>query len=276
MTKFRIWSCLLLAGAVASGPRSTVAFIVVVHPTTTRRNAGDTIARTTAQPPSRVGATRNLFNFSSSTFAKQLHQHQLHSTKFQKTKTTSSSALWDIQSSAISFFDSVRTPSTLLGGQSIAALFAISNLVQDPKKLSRTEVFLLRLYHIVSLLSLCLSLVTIITSTSASTMLLVGNRYDFSKFQDVFEFLNTDVQYEFLLVRWSFFSSLLLFLVGIANRALLEFRLLAKKRRVAGIFLVCSMGWLISFLLSYINRTLMGPQANFFLLTLDVLKVRTH
>jgi len=185
---------------------------------------------------------------------------------------SSSALLSDIQSAATSFFDSVRTPSTLVGGQAIVALFAITNMVRDPRKLSRTEVFLLRLYHIVSLLSLCLSIITIITSTSASTMLLVGNRYDFSKAKDVFVFLNTQMQYEFLITRWSFFSSLLLFLVGIANRALLEFQLLEEKRRVAGAFLVCSMGSLMSFLMSYINRTLMGPQANFFVLTIDVFK----
>jgi len=191
-----------------------------------------------------------------------------------KPQYQSSSALFsDIQSAAISFFDSVRTPSTLVGGQAIAALFAITTMVRDPRKLSRTEVFLLRLYHIVSLLSLCLSIVTIITSTSASTMLLVGNQKNFSKAKDVFAFLNTQMQYEFLITRWSFFSSLLLFLIGIANRALLEFQLLEEKRRIAGAFLICSMGSLMSFLVSYINRTLMGPQANFFVLTIDVFKV---
>lgn len=253
--KLGSWS-LLLGGAlvVRSG-----AFVATPQPAT--------------RPlPSSLGPQKTPFGVlvsgpSTSLAGKQLQPAQHH----QRTTTALSDA---VQSAAISFFDSVRTPSTLIGGSAITALFAISNLVKDPRQLTRTEVFLLRLYHIVSLISLCLSIVTIITATSASTMLLVGNRFDISKAKNVFDFMNTQMSYEFLITRWSFFSSLLLFLVGITNRALLEFQLLKEKRRVAGIFLICSMGSLVSFLLSYINRTLMGPQANFFVLTVDALKVR--
>ena len=122
--------------------------------------------------------------------------------------------------------------------------------------MNKTEVFVSRLYHIVSLLTACLSIGTILTSTAASTLLLLRNYELPDPTLDVYYFLRTSMDLEFSFTRWSFLTTLLLFLTSICGRILLEFDLLKRRRRLAGLMVVSAMAGTITSFLSYINSIL--------------------
>jgi len=176
-----------------------------------------------------------------------------------------------IASAAASFFTGIRIPAQLVAGSSIATLFALSRNVKDTSMMSRTENFLYRIHHILSLLMLCLSSSCVLTSTTANTLLLLSKRtmipssaavgaaaagFSGQKVtMDAYYFLRTYMPFEFLYTRWSFLVSILLFFGSTTTRLLLEFDLFKGKRRIAGLGVVSLCCGIQSFMISYINTT---------------------
>lgn len=115
---------------------------------------------------------------------------------------------------ALGYFRVTQLPATLIAALSLIGLFALTENVNNTSELSKLHIFLLRLYHLTSLLSFCLSLLSIITSVSASTLLCLS---DFSMIAskgtviDVYHFLNSSMEFEFLFSRWSFLVSVAFF-----------------------------------------------------------------
>jgi hypothetical protein len=156
---------------------------------------------------------------------------------------------------ALAFFGGLRVPASLLAGSSLASLFAMVQQAKATKTLSRTERVALWVYHSSALGTLCLSLLTVITTTVGSTLLLLG-RFDVSQYGDVYHFLRGNFLMEFVVSRWSFLCSVQLFLLAIMNRVLLEFDLLKPGRRTISLLVAAAMMGLIAHCLSYINTTL--------------------
>jgi hypothetical protein len=209
-----------------------------------------------------------------------IQQHQQHFTRSTTTTvlkagSSSRSAILDVaatslvdpavRAAAMSFFSSVRIPATLIAGLSIAALFSMTEKARDTSGMRTIEIVLLRLYHILSLLSFCLSMTAVLTSTSASTMLLL------QKYQvvvtttdanhhtmDVYSFLRSVMDFEFTMTRWSFLTSLFCFLSAATGRVVLEFDLWTKKRRLAGVMVFSKMTAVLTLLLSNVNTSLYG------------------
>ena len=171
---------------------------------------------------------------------------------------TASRAVMDpaIKVAAMSFFTGVRIPATLIAGSSLAALFTMTAKVRDTSGLSTTEILLLRLYHVLSLLSLCLSMTSVVTSTSAGTMLLLHKYQTPDPHIDVYRFLRECMDLEFCLTRFSFITSLMCFLSAVTGRIIIEFDLWTKKRRLAGFMVLSKMTAVLTLLLSYANTSL--------------------
>lgn len=169
------------------------------------------------------------------------------------------------QSACISFFEGIKIPATLLAGSSFVALFSMTEHTKETYGMFKMQIFLLRMYHVLSLLSFCLSLISVLTAQSATTLLLLGenhklategmNVYEFlgSKGMDAFEFLSSTMKFEFLVTRWSFFSSFLCFMCSTTLRMIVEFALFTKTRRLAGTMVVSWMAGIIGSGISYVN-----------------------
>ena len=177
---------------------------------------------------------------------------------------------------ALGYFRVTQLPATLIAALSLIGLFALTENVNNTSELSKLHIFLLRLYHLTSLLSFCLSLLSIITSVSASTLLCVS---DFSMIAskgtviDVYHFLNSSMEFEFLFSRWSFLVSVAFFFLSTTMRMVLQFELFKySKRKLAGCGVLSTMTGFISFLIGYINTT--QKNCSFFLLTQQVFKVK--
>jgi len=163
--------------------------------------------------------------------------------------------LIDFSAEALGFFNDVRIPSALIAGSSLGAVFSLVALANKSRReLPRVDVIILRLYHIFAMASLVLSLNVVVMSTVASTTLLLDHHDTLAL--SAYQFLNREMRYEFVITRWSFLMSILCFLVGITNRALLEFNLLKPPRRRFGICLILCMTSLLAHLVSFINETL--------------------
>jgi hypothetical protein len=160
------------------------------------------------------------------------------------------------KSAALAFFNGIRIPSTLIFGSSIAALFSMTQKMKDLGTLTQREILLLRVYHAVSLLTMCLSVVTILTSTTAGTFLLLQKIEVADPTIDVYHFLKTALGFEFVLTRWSFLTSQLLFLVSLTGRTILEFNLLKRKRLLPAVMTLATMSGMITLMMSYVNTTL--------------------
>jgi len=176
---------------------------------------------------------------------------------------------------ALGYFRVTQLPATLIAALSLIGLFALTENVNNTSELSKLHIFLLRLYHLTSLLSFCLSLLSIITSVSASTLLCVS---DFSMIAskgtviDVYHFLNSSMEFEFLFSRWSFLVSVAFFFLSTTMRMVLQFELFKySKRKLAGCGVLSTMTGFISFLIGYINTT--QKNCSFFLLTQQVFKI---
>ena len=132
--------------------------------------------------------------------------------------------LMDYSGVAISFFTSIRIPAALVAGSSLATMFANP----DPGRSSRLENRVMVLYHMCALLGFLLSLNVVLTSTSTSTVLLLGMKNPLA--HSAYELLRRELDYEFTSTRWSFFMALFSFITSVSGRVLVEFRLLRPQR----------------------------------------------
>jgi len=163
---------------------------------------------------------------------------------------------------AINFFNGTQLPAILIVGLSLMGIFATSMTenANNTHGLSKLQMFLLRLYHLSSLLSFCLSLSSIVTSATATTLLLQSDFSMVSKNNikngiDVFHFLKSNMNFEFLYVQWASLVSVIVFIIATTMRILLQFELFKPKRKLAGWGVVMTMTGFISFIIGYINTT---------------------
>lgn len=160
------------------------------------------------------------------------------------------------QSLCIGYFAGFKTPATLIAGTSVTALFALSQMVRDTSFRSRREILCLRLYHVFSLMSILLSLMTVLGSQAATTCLLCPISLPKNVAgSSVYQILQATMNFEFLLTRWSFITSILCFLQSICFRLIIEFELFSKKsRRTAGVMVTSAfMGGGLA-VLSYLDH----------------------
>lgn len=176
----------------------------------------------------------------------------------------------DCTKDALSFFTGIRTPSALIAGSSLAALFSMIKKYRDPNK-TKAEKVTLRLFHACALFGYLLSVTTVIVSTAASTTLLLGGFN--SKADSVYHFLKREMNFEFVLTRWCFFMGVLNFLVAMGGRVLIEFDLFAEYRKAERYVVFLALGGMIGHLISVINSSL-NCWPNLFGMTLDVIQVR--
>ena len=161
---------------------------------------------------------------------------------------------------AINFFNGIRLPAILVAGASLAGIFAMTEGVNNTSGMSKLQIFLLRLYHVTSLLSFCLSLSSIVTSTTATTLLLLSEFSMVSKVDkklglDAYHFLRSNMNFEFLYTRWSFLVSVAFLIMSTTMRILLQFELFKPKRRLAGWSVVSTMAGVMTFIIGYANTT---------------------
>lgn len=171
-----------------------------------------------------------------------------------RTSVVAAAALSDFAQEGIAFFHSIRIPASLVAGSSFAGLFALKDSMVDVNRHSKGEQFCIKAYHICILLAFTLAIATVAISTTAATSILHG-RFN-TMAETAYLFLKQEMEYEFVLTRWSFMMSLLLFLGGVANRAILEFDLLRKEKRDGLLAVLFSWVALIAHLTSLINGTL--------------------
>lgn len=161
---------------------------------------------------------------------------------------------------AINFFDGSKFPAILVAGASLAALFGMTEGVNNTYGMTKLQLFLLRLYHVTSLLSFCLSLSSLVTSSTATTLLLLSEfsvvpRADQKLGLDAYHFLRSNLNFEFLFTRWSLFVSVVFLFMSTTMRMLLQFELFKPKRKLAGWSVVSFMTGVMSFIIGYANIT---------------------
>jgi len=161
---------------------------------------------------------------------------------------------------AINFFHGNQLSAILVAGASLAGIFAMTEGVNDTSGMDKLQIFLLRLYHVASLLSFCFSLSSIVTSTTATTLLLLSefsmvSKVDMKMGLDAYHFLRSNMNFEFLFTRWSFLVSVACLVVSTTIRMLLQFELFKPKRRLAGWSVVSTMAGVMTFLIGYANTT---------------------
>lgn len=161
-----------------------------------------------------------------------------------------------IHGAAVNYFQSSQLPTIFIAAASLVGLFAMTEGVNNIRSMTKFQIFLLRLYHVTSLLSLCLSLSSLVTSTSATTLLLLS---DFSTASysgmDVYHFLRSNLNFEFLYARWSFLISVPFVIVSTTIRTLLQFELFKPARKLAGWSVASTMTGVLCFILGYTNTT---------------------
>jgi hypothetical protein len=166
------------------------------------------------------------------------------------------------KSLCVGFFDGFKTPATLIAGTSFASLFAFVNRAQDTSFPSKRDILFMRLYHVCSLLSFCLSLTTVLSSQAATAFLLNPQPITTKLAAgDAYQFLRNNMNLEFLVTRWAFINSILFFLKSTCFRMILEFELFSKKSRLtAGVMVVSLMTGVVLAMLSYINLSSAASQ----------------
>jgi len=171
--------------------------------------------------------------------------------------------LSDYSGEAVQYFDSLRTPAALIAGSALAGLFTCVKLLQKPEAERRSSVenFSISFYHILSLVSLLLSINVIVTATATGNALLLSGKG--RAVADVlatspYALLEREFQFEFLECRWSFYASMLSFMWSVALRALISFRLFIRQRRYPMVVIVMSLSSLTFHLLNVINENLRG------------------
>lgn len=190
---------------------------------------------------------------------------------FATTSTSTSASLVDYTGAAISYFDSIRTPSALIAGSALAALFSLASEArkggENQRLQSKLENNVLLSYHILALLSFLLSLNVVVTATASSNLLILGEVN--GKATSLYNFLMREMEYDFVLTCWSFFAGMFSFLGCIVSRALIEFDLLKKERFRSALMVVVSISTLFFQLLSFTNQRLVS-HTNMLTMTIDV------
>lgn len=182
--------------------------------------------------------------------------------------------LSNYSSIAVNYFTSTRVPAALIAGSSLGALFIMVKQTKDREERNSSKLrwVVLFLYHCLSLTSLCLSLNVIVTATTASNSLLVGEHNPMAA--SALEFLRREVNYEYLTTKWCFYASIVCFLNAVACRALIEFDLLRKERIRQACLVVFSILALVGHILHLMNDALyLYP--NLWVMTIALGKVRT-
>jgi len=161
----------------------------------------------------------------------------------------------DCTGAALGFFGGIRTPASLLAGSSLAIMFTlVQKADRINEKLSRLERIVFVLYHILALMAFVLAMSVIVITTAASTTLLMGGSFN-AEGISAHVFLTREMNFDFVVSRWSFMVSNLTFLGAVLGRTLLEFDLLKKDRRTGGMLVICSIGGLMAHLISYVNTS---------------------
>ncbi|MGK3745016.1 MAG: hypothetical protein ACI90V_011877 [Bacillariaceae sp.] len=166
-----------------------------------------------------------------------------------------------ITDAAIGFFTRSQLPAILITGLSLMGLFSMTENVNNTYGLPKLQIILLRLYHLTSLLSFCLSLSSIVTSTTATTLFLLSefslvSVVDGGGIVDVYHFLkSSNLKFEFLYTRWAFLSSIISSITSTTIRMILQFELFKPKRRLARWSVISTMTGFIAFIIGYINNT---------------------
>lgn len=177
--------------------------------------------------------------------------------------TSSTTALHMIdpftKSACLSFFDSVKVPSTLVAGISLAALFSLAKDAQDTSFLSKTKIFVMRLYHLSSFLCFIMSLTSIMTAQAATSTLLLESHHWMtqipSKVIKMEAFLLESMNFELILTRWSFIMSFLLLLSSTGLRMIAEFDLFTRRRKSASIMVISMISAVMTCCISCLNTT---------------------
>lgn len=118
---------------------------------------------------------------------------------------------------------------------------------------------MIKSYHFFSLIAFLLSLNTVVIATIAHTSILHGRFNEVA--ETAYMLMKREFEYEFVSVRWSFLTSIFMFLGMVTSRILIDFGLVKKgrilcARKDMAMLTVCSMGALASHLLSYVNQSL--------------------
>lgn len=182
------------------------------------------------------------------------------------------------QSLCRGFFDGFKTPSILIAGTSFTALFALGKTVKDSGYMSKRDVLCMKLYHMCSLMSFCLSLTTVLSGQAATTMLLSPQPVATKAAAfDAYQFLRANMNVEFLLTRWSFTTSIVFFLQTTCFRLILEFDLFSERaRRTAGVMVVSLTTGIALAMLSYINSSHVSHWPSVWEMTKELAVVRRN
>jgi len=175
--------------------------------------------------------------------------------------------LMDYSGAASSFFTSIRISAALIAGSSLATMFTDPEAVDE--KASPMQNRILVLYHLAALVSFLLSINVVITATTTSTRLLLGMKNPIA--HSAYELLRREVDFQFTSTRWSFFMSILSFLVSVSGRMLLEFKLLERRRFRMACMLTSAVLSLMFHILSLANRALKS-WPNMGAMTLNLMK----
>jgi hypothetical protein len=162
----------------------------------------------------------------------------------------------DCSGDAIKFFTEIRIPAAFLLGSSLVLVFAMTNRAKDSnlKNNSTLENAVLLLYHVMSLVSFLLSLNVVLSSTAATITLLMGVENPLAR--STYELLYRELNFEFLMTRFSFYVSMYTFLGAITLRSLIDFELLSKKRIRSTLMLLLSIASLVFHWTSHVNQSL--------------------
>lgn len=163
-------------------------------------------------------------------------------------------ALRDYTNVAASFFTGIRTPASLVAGSVLAALFVFSNRLANIQNEEKSSKLLLRINFATMLTTWTLAMTTILVSTSAGVSIMHGNFNPMASTS--YALLLREFEYEYVMCRFCFLSSILCFITGVAQRLMIELRLNKRENVFAafGVGLLASS--LLSHLTSYINSTL--------------------
>lgn len=187
------------------------------------------------------------------------------------TKFTSALAMVDYTDAALSYFDGIRTPAALIAGSALSTLFSLANEARKNeaslRKNTKLENNVLLAYHILTLLSFLLSLNVVVTATASGNVLMLGELN--GKAASLYSFLVREMEYDFIMARWSFYTGMFSFLGSMISRVLIEFNLLNRERIRAAVMSVAGISALFFNLLSFTNRRLIS-HSNLMAMTVDV------
>ena len=185
--------------------------------------------------------------------------------------TTMAVSVVDYTDAAITYFDGIRTPSALIAGSALAALFSLASEArksgENQHRQTALENNVVISYHILALVSFLLSLNVVVTATASGNLLMLGEVN--GKATSLYHFLMREMEYDFVLARWSFFTGMFSFLGCMVSRCLIEFDLLKKERIRSAAMIVVSISALFFNLLSFTNERLVS-HTNMLAMTIDV------